>query len=570
MGFAGTARFFLDALPGEVTDLVVDTGTQQLGITGQRLPEPLVAIAVDAAFNPLPGLQVTFDVVAGGGRFENGLETLEVLTDAKGQAIATLILGPQEGEANNAVVATLGPADPAPPEDTPSTAFVASAMAVGSGPTTIRGVVLDNTDQPVPGVTLKIAGTAIETTADSEGIFVLENAPAGTIRLEADGATATRPGPWPHLEFIFQAIPGRDNELRRPIYLLPLDTEGVFVSETEGGTLTVPELAGFELEVAPGSATFPDGSRSGVVSVTVVHSDKVPMIPSFSQQPRLVITVQPAGTVFDPPARLTLPNLDGHEPGEVIDFFSFDHDLARFVSIGPAQVTEDGIAVRSKPGFGIVEGGWHCGSSPPGTGTPNKCLECEMCNKRTKVCDPKRDCVNCGPEGEGNICDGKGNCVVAVALLPKICHKVGIDTSGPAPISRSELPPKKKCNEDCFAGVKITFNKVTTTCSSADFKGAIYSENDPLRPAGSTCPPGLLRPETGPGGRVVKGNKFESFRGPDIVPGDILAVCGPPLTFLTAPCSAKFERDIFIGPCTVRTDTITYTVGPTCGDFNVN
>ena len=38
VGFAGTARFFSDALPGEVAAVVVGTGTQQLGITGQRLP----------------------------------------------------------------------------------------------------------------------------------------------------------------------------------------------------------------------------------------------------------------------------------------------------------------------------------------------------------------------------------------------------------------------------------------------------------------------------------------------------------------------------------------------------
>ncbi len=497
------------------------------------------------------------------------------MTDAKGQAIAALILGSQEGEGNNAVVARLDAADP-PPADAPAVAFIASSMAIGSGPTTIRGVVLDNTDQPVPGVTLKIAGSTIGTTADSQGIFVLENAPAGTIRLEVDGTTATRPGLWPHLEFIFQAIPGRDNELPRPIYLLPLDTEGLFVSETEGGTLTVPELDGFELEIAPGSATFPGGSRTGVVSVTVVHSDKVPMIPSFHQQPRLVITVQPSGTRFDPPARLTLPNVDGHAPGEVVDFFSFDHDLARFVSIGPAQVTEDGTAVRSKPGFGIVEGGWHCGSNPSGTGTPNKCLECEICDKSTNLCVPKRDCVRCGPEGEGQICDGQGNCVVGVALLPKICDKVGVNTSGPIPIPRSETLPQfqKDCEGDpCFAAIKITVDKVTTTCSDADFRGALASENSPLRPAGGTCPPAYqaaLVPRTGAGGRVIKGNRLRSFRNPAKPVADTLALCGPPFLTLPGPCTIKFERDIRIGPCAVRTDTITYTIGPSCADYDIN
>ncbi|NJL26815.1 MAG: hypothetical protein HC897_02510 [Thermoanaerobaculia bacterium] len=321
VGFAGEARFLLEAQPGLPARLVVDTGDQQIGITGQRLPQPLVAIAVDSAFNPLPGVAVTLRVSAGEGYFENGLDVLELTTDAQGRAAASLVLGMQEGKANTAVVARLGRADEEPPADTPVAAFVASAMAVGSGATSIRGLVLDNTDQPVPGVTLRIAGTDLETTADAAGLFLLEDVPGGTLHLEVDGGTAVRPGAWPTLEFLLHPIPGRENVLPRPIFLLPLETEGLFVSETEGGILTLPELAGFELEIAPGSATFRDGSRSGTVAVTVVHADKVPMIPSFSQQPRLVITVQPPGTLFDPPARLTLPNLDGLAPGEVVDFF---------------------------------------------------------------------------------------------------------------------------------------------------------------------------------------------------------------------------------------------------------
>ena len=59
---------------------------------------------------------------------------------------------------------------------------------------------------------------------------------------------------------LLTTIPGRDNTVGMPIYLLPLDLQhGLFVDETRGGTVTLPEVPGFALEIAPGSVTFPGG-----------------------------------------------------------------------------------------------------------------------------------------------------------------------------------------------------------------------------------------------------------------------------------------------------------------------
>ena len=55
-----------------------------------------------------------------------------------------------------------------------------------------------------------------------------------------------------------------------------------------------------------GSVTFPDGTYEGYISVTQVHADKVPMAPPKGFQPRFIITIQPPGAVFDPPAPITL------------------------------------------------------------------------------------------------------------------------------------------------------------------------------------------------------------------------------------------------------------------------
>ncbi|NJL28929.1 MAG: hypothetical protein HC897_14090 [Thermoanaerobaculia bacterium] len=235
-----------------------------------------------------------------------------------------------------------------------------------------------------------------------------------TVHLHVDGSTAQRPGTWASLELVMTTIPGRQNTMGRPIYILPLELEqGIAVSETQGGTLRLPELPGFALEIAPGSVTFPGGGRSGTVSVTLVHNDKIPMPPNYSQQPRFVITVQPGGALFDPPARVSFPNVDGLLPGQVTELYSFDHHAGRFVSIGPAAVSENGVSIDSLPGFGIVEGAWHCGGDPAAAGTPHSCPVCQVCLQNYCAIDPAKTEPPCEDDGDPctvDFCDG-GECM---------------------------------------------------------------------------------------------------------------------------------------------------------------
>ena len=147
----------------------------------------------------------------------------------------------------------------------------------------------------------------------------------------------------------------------------------------------MPQVPGFALTILPGSATFPGGSRTGCVTVTPVNGDKVPMVPGFGQQPRFVVTIQPVGTLFNPPAALTLPNVDGLLPRQVTEMYSYDHDLASFVAIGTGTVSEDGLVIRSDPGVGVLKAGWHCGGDPAANGTVADCPDCKIC--RNNVCE---------------------------------------------------------------------------------------------------------------------------------------------------------------------------------------
>ncbi len=367
VGFAGEVVFSASANPGPPAAIRPVLDMRQRGIAGSPLAEPFLVVVTDFAGNPLNGIPVTFEVTEGAGNI-NGESLLSVNTNDDGRASIVLTPGPEEGTDNNTLVARFDGMSGNP------VAFVASAVRPGRvEDTKVSGIVVDNTDVPIQGVTARIKGTTLQAVTDDQGQFTIVSAPVGAIHLEIDGTTALRAGEWPHLEFELNTIAGQNNTVEMPIYLLPLDTENSkIVGGTQDVTLTMKDVPGFSLTVFANSATFADGSRVGRAMVTQVHFDKVPMPPISGAAPRLTWTVQPAGARFDPPARLSYPNLYGLKPGAVVDIFSFDHDLGEFVSMGNASVSEDGSIITSDPGVGIRKAGW--GYLPAPTPPPG-CLK---------------------------------------------------------------------------------------------------------------------------------------------------------------------------------------------------
>jgi len=126
-----------------------------------------------------------------------------------------------------------------------------------------------------------------------------------------------------------------------------------------------------------------------------VNGDKVPMAPGFGQQPRFIVTIQPVGTTFNPPAAMTLPNVDGLAPKSVIEMYSYDHDLSMFLAIGTGTVSSDGSTITSDPGVGVVKAGWHCGGDPNTTGSAGTCPVCQTCTGDSCNTDPAQDMKAC-------------------------------------------------------------------------------------------------------------------------------------------------------------------------------
>ncbi len=396
VGFPGQVLFCASATfgpPQRIVSIVGDNNTGAMsGAVGQRYPKPLLTQVFDGSGNPLPDVEVTYAVVLGDGTLEDEASgstpgpEVTVTTDGQGIAGATFVVGPEAGFNNQVVTGRFEGLDGVP------AIFTLSAFEPGDpADTAVVGIVLDNEDAPVPGVTIHIDGTALSAVTALDGRFRIDGVPVGTVHLGVDGTTTTRPGFWPHLNFEFTTFPGQENDLGMPIRLLPLDEAGsAIVGGDQDVTLTLDGVAGAELTVFANSVTFPDGSNVGRVSFTQVHADKVPMVAPLGSGFMLAVTIQPPGTLFDPPARLAIPNM-GDAPGTVVDIFSFDHDLGEFVTSGTATVSADGRQLVSNPGFGVSKAGWH-GCVPP-VPTTNPCNggACTVCTPQ----GPKSACGEC-------------------------------------------------------------------------------------------------------------------------------------------------------------------------------
>lgn len=465
VGFVGDVFFCGSALPGNPTGIKIVSGENQTGGVNQPLPNPYVIMVHDSGGNPVGGVQVSFEVVEGGGSL-NGNLTFSVTTDTDGRAASVLTLDSLEGINNNTVLASF-------PSllESPAT-FRASALIPGPlEETEVSGVVLDNSNNPIPNVTVKILDSTLETITNDQGRFLIVGAPVGSITLEVDGTTTTLLGTWPVLDFDMTTISGQNNTIGMPIFLLPLDVGNAkVVGGNADVTLEMANVPGVALTVFANSVTCPDGSNQCQAMITQVHRDKVPMPPPEGASPRLVWTIQPAGILFDPPARITYPNVDGLPPGQIVDVVSFDHDLGQFVSVGTGTVSEDGSVINSDPGVGIRKGGW--GFIRRIIRFFTTCIDqCGPC----QICRPTFFGARCVPESDGTFCTSDNPCTTGSGQCQNGTCQV--------PLKATVLcDPQENCNENdesvWFTLIEDCVSKsqnLRDLCALSEFNNVIFN-----------------------------------------------------------------------------------------------
>jgi hypothetical protein len=490
---------------GAVFKINADLGTNQIAETNAQPLELLSAVVRDANDNLLPNVPVVFTIEEGDASFPdttgvqatanpNGTnptkaaQRIILATDKNGLVALRPLIGSVEGTIRiKAQALKLDTGNVNTPSDlTGNATFLIQAKAAQDGPASFSGFVYDDKSKPLPGIKLSIGRTNLVATTDASGKFELSNIPPGRIDLFVDGRTFnptndTSKPQYPSLHFEAYAVKGRDNQLAHPIYLPALSTSAESV-KTVGGNedviLTIPGLAGFSMKVKANSVTFPDGSRVGTLIVSPVTADRLPMAPPAggAQFGVPAWTIQPAGTRFDPPIEVTLPNASSQPVGDNLPIVQWDHDLGQYVAMGRATVSEDGAVLVTDSGSGITKAGWgglcrydpdKCAVTHPPS-LSNAKFTIQDWNDTDDVVEPIEKNVtfkaevssrNCTPKYEWNF-DGvkkEGKTVTHLFSLPKKVN-VKLTVSCKADCDESADPAKLEKSRDVFAA-KLTFEE---------------------------------------------------------------------------------------------------------------
>ncbi|MDJ0660865.1 MAG: Ig-like domain-containing protein [Crocosphaera sp.] len=240
---------------------------------------------------------------------------------------------------------------------------------------------------PIVGAEVFIVGRENETIfTDENGRFFFESVPVGNVKVEINGLTATSAPDgfyFPEMVMDVNTEAGVENFVmagQPQIYLPRLPDEILQTVQADETTMIVadevsaPELTEEEqplltLEIQPNSLLDSTGEvmTEAQIGISTVPPELVrDMLPPGVLQHTFDITIQAPGiTRFAEPAPMTFPNVFNAAPGTQLNFLSFSHETGRLEIVGTATVDPTGEFVRTDPGTGITQPGWH-GLTPPG------------------------------------------------------------------------------------------------------------------------------------------------------------------------------------------------------------
>jgi hypothetical protein len=226
---------------------------------------------------------------------------------------------------------------------------------------TVSGAVVEPSSQlPVVGATVTLdpvpGKRATSTLTDSSGDYLFEDVEKGAYTLTVDASGVVVDAGNPDLVYAgfstqIQVVAGR--ETKTDIYAPIVDTsEDTDVTPGEPTVLQPESIPGLRIDIPADAVTFPGGGSTGTLNVVELGFNQGPSPLAPGVAPTMMIRILPEGTVFDPPATITFPNLDGAADG--YPFEQFSHDGDRWVSDGGATAATEAIDADAGTDIGMA------------------------------------------------------------------------------------------------------------------------------------------------------------------------------------------------------------------------
>lgn len=255
------------------------------------------------------------------------------------------------------------------------TSAVRSATITVSNPspgiTSLRGQVVTTGRAPLPRVRIVVGTNAVNPQAftDAAGNFLITNTASGRQRVLIDGGTVSNGNTYATVPEMTDLIPGALNVLDPPIVLLPLDAASadhvssnalsvVDSSPVVIGTNTFPPI----VLTVPAGAAYDE--FTGQPFDGMVHISRIPD-PTLGPRPlppdmvlSVYVALQPFGVAYNPPARISFPNVENFPPLSIVEVVGLNHDTGMMEHVGLAQVSGNGLTIDSIGGV-ITHNSWH-------------------------------------------------------------------------------------------------------------------------------------------------------------------------------------------------------------------
>lgn len=234
--------------------------------------------------------------------------------------------------------------------------------------TSVSGLIETTLRDPIPGIKVKVAGAAIEATSGADGNFLLPDVPHGVQAIEIDTSTLPSNLPFPMITRKMVVQLNRDNPLSTPVQIQPATGPSVAVGGGSGFSAAGPlnevtrapgvvsasiQTGGITFDVPDDvSAVFPDGSTSGLLTLTKLENSRTPIALPPGVFSSSIVQITPFGVQLDPGGKLTFPNSDNLPAGSQASLYTLDLSprsptFGSFIIIAQVMVSADGQTIET-------------------------------------------------------------------------------------------------------------------------------------------------------------------------------------------------------------------------------